>query len=155
MRIRTSSSWQQAEIEAFLRDTIIPVRLAFLASDGEPLIISLWFEYRDGCVYCASQQDARVIAHLQSSAAVAFEVAGDQPPYRGVRGQGHAELDPAKGGDVLRNLIDRYLGDRNTKFARWLLSRAEDEVAIVIRPDWVTSWDFSQRMPTRSTATAS
>ena len=150
MRVRSSSSWRQTEIERFLQDTIIPVRLAFLAADGEPLIISLWYAYRDGCIYCASQQDARVIQHLRSSAAVAFEVAGDQPPYRGVRGQGRATLDAANGGDVLQNLVDRYLGDRDTEFARWLLGRADKEVAIVIRPDWVTSWDFSSRMPTQA-----
>ena len=75
-----------------------------------------------------------------------FEVAPETPPYSGVRGQGHAELLPGEGIPVLLRLVDRYLGTRETRFARWLIGRGDAEVAIRIRPDWLTSWDFSGRM---------
>jgi hypothetical protein len=57
-----------------------------------------------------------------------------------------AELVPAEGAQRLGELIDRYLGDRDSDLARWLLSRADGEVAIRLRPRWITSWDFSARM---------
>ena len=70
----------------------------------------------------------------------------NEPPYRGVRGQGRAHLLPEAGAARLEVLLDRYLGDRESNLARWLLSRAEDEVAIRIEPSWLTAWDFSARM---------
>ena len=51
-----------------------------------------------------------------------------------------------QGMDVLLQLMDRYLGTRDSQFARWLISQATDEVAIAIQPDWLTAWDFSERM---------
>ncbi|MEJ2138717.1 MAG: hypothetical protein P8Y61_04565 [Gammaproteobacteria bacterium] len=67
-------------------------------------------------------------------------------PYRGVRGQGRATLDDAIGAPTLTRLIDRYLGTRESGFARWLMARSNFEVAIQVEPEWMTSWDFSQRM---------
>jgi hypothetical protein len=67
-------------------------------------------------------------------------------PYRGVRGQGRASLIDEAGMDTLLLLIDRYLGTRESRFARWLIGKAANETAICIAPHWLTSWDFSSRM---------
>ena len=67
-------------------------------------------------------------------------------PYRGVRGQGRVSILPGEGMPVLLRLIDRYLGTRDSGFAKWLVEYAEDEVAIRIEPEWFTAWDFSKRM---------
>lgn len=144
--IRPGSAWSAAEIDSFFREAAIPVRLACLATNGSPLICSLWYLYDDGAVWCATQRDARLVSWLQADPRCAFEVAGDDPPYRGVRGQGQAALSQADGPAVLGRLIDRYLGTRDSGFARWLLSRQHDEVAIRIDPEWLTSWDFTRRM---------
>ena len=48
--------------------------------------------------------------------------------------------------DLLGNLVDRYLGSRETKFASWLLRRSDDEVKIELDIRWMTSWDYSGRM---------
>lgn len=144
--IRTGSAWSADEIEAFLDGAAIPLRLACLARGGAPLVCSLWF-LRDGdTLWCATQRSARVVQLLARDPRCGFEVAGDSPPYRGVRGQGVARLSTSDGPAVLARLIDRYLGSRNTNFARWLLDRSADEVAIRVEPDWLTSWDFTRRM---------
>jgi nitroimidazol reductase NimA-like FMN-containing flavoprotein (pyridoxamine 5'-phosphate oxidase superfamily) len=144
--IRRGSAWSAREIESFLQQAAIPVRLACLAANGAPLICSLWYLYDEGAIWCATQQDARLVTWLRADPRCAFEVAGDDPPYRGVRGQGDAVLSAADGPAVLGRLIDRYLGTRDSGFARWLLSRQDGEVAIRIDPHWLTSWDFSRRM---------
>jgi hypothetical protein len=81
-------------------------------------------------------------------------VAGDEPPYKGVRGQGRAELRPADGVRVLTELLDRYQGGRETPLARWLLARADREVAVRIDIDWLTAWDYSARMAPGTTPRA-
>jgi hypothetical protein len=47
---------------------------------------------------------------------------------------------------VLAELLDRYQGGRATPLARWLLARADREVAVRIEIDWLTAWDYSARM---------
>ena len=144
--IRPGSAWSPARIEQFLQSVTIPIRLGCQDPDGVPLVCSLWYLYADDALWCATQRSSRVVALLQDRPECGFEVAPEKPPYSGVRGQGHAELLPGEGIPVLLQLIDRYLGTRDTRFARWLIGRGDAEVAIRIRPDWLTSWDFSARM---------
>ena len=144
--VRKSSAWDQSTIDAFLRDTVIPVRLACSDTEGVTLICSLWYLYDDGFIWCATQKSAALVRLLEGQQHCGFEIAPESMPYRGVRGQGSVTLMPAEGEVVLLRLIDRYLGKRDTGFAQWLVKRANQEVAIKIEPDWVTSWDFGSRM---------
>lgn len=144
--IRATSAWSAGQIEKFLLDAVIPVRLASLSKSGAPLLCSLWYVYDQGCIWCATQRSAKLVSLLERDQRCAFEIAADLPPYRGVRGQGTARLSVADGVPVLLRLIDRYLHGRESSFAQWLLARRDDEVAIRIEPTWLTSWDFSARM---------
>lgn len=134
------------QIDAFLQTERIPIRLACTDSAGVPLICSLWYLYADDVVWCATQQSAYVLSLLQRSPRIGFEIAPESMPYRGVRGQGQVSLLPEQGQAVLLQLMDRYLDAGDTKFAAWLKSRSATEVAIKIKPDWLTSWDFGARM---------
>lgn len=145
----TSGPWSVAEVESYLAETVVPLRLACVSSRGWPQVVSLWFEYRDGALWCATQRTARVATQLARDERCGFEVAPCEPPYRGVRGQGRAELVAAEGVAVLRRLIRRYLGGDASPLARWLLSRAESEVALRITPLRVASWDYTARMSAR------
>ena len=146
--VRSSSAWEQPQIDAFLQATVIPIRLACSDKAGVPLICSLWYLYADEALWCATQQSASVVALLERSPHCAFEVAPESMPYRGVRGQGRVTVVPDAGPAILTQLIDRYLGAENTQFGEWLMGRAANEVAIKIEPDWLTSWDFGSRMRT-------
>ena len=144
--IRKSSAWDQSTIAAFLRSTVIPVRLACSDAAGVPLICSLWYLYDDEAIWCATQQSAALVRLLEGQQQCGFEIAPEAMPYRGVRGQGTVTLLPDEGEAVLRRLIARYLDKPDTDFARFLIKRAASEVAIKVQPDWLTSWDFGDRM---------
>ena len=144
--VRLNGPWSAAAVAAFLEAEHSPIRLGLAWQDGAPLVVSIWFRYEAGVLWCASHETSRLIRALREAPRVGFEVSVNEPPYRGVRGQAVAELVPAEGGARLGQLIDRYLGDRESPLASWLLSRAEGEIAICLRPDWITSWDFSRRM---------
>jgi nitroimidazol reductase NimA-like FMN-containing flavoprotein (pyridoxamine 5'-phosphate oxidase superfamily) len=144
--IRSSSAWDEHRIKQFLSDTLIPIRLACIDRQGDPLVCSLWYLFAEGALWCATQQSANVTKFLQAEPRCGFEVAPDSMPYHGVRGQGRASLSSAEGPGMLLRLIDRYLGARDSEFASWLIARSATEVAIRIEADWVTSWDFSARM---------
>ncbi len=139
-------AFSREQIDRHLRETTIPLRLACVDPDGAPLVLSLWYLWRDDSIWCATSPGARVVALLRDEPRCGFEVARDEPPYRGVRGQGRAELVPEMGGSILEALVDRYVGTRESGFARWLLSRRNDEMAIRIVPTKLSSWDFARRM---------
>lgn len=145
-KVHVNGPWSAAEIERFLAEQVIPIRLGCVTGSGWPLVASLWYVYRDDLLWCATQASAGVVKHLRADSRCSFEVATNAPPYRGVRGQGHAYIDPSAGEGVLRTLVERYLGTHDSAFARWLLQRADSEVAIRIEPRRLRSWDFSRRM---------
>lgn len=142
--------YSREQVERYLRETVIPVRLACLGSTGSPIVLSLWFLYRDGALWCASRPTAHVVRNLERDPRCSFEVARDAPPYRGVRGQGRASVRRREGGALLGELLDRYLGGRDSPLARRLLAGAADEVAIRVGPTRLASWDYSERMRAHS-----
>ena len=140
-----SGPWHRSQIEAFLDETVIPIRIAS-AGRTSPLVQSLWFFYDEDALWCASQTESVLTRRLRANTRCGFEIAGDLPPYRGVRGTGRAELLPERAATVLRRLISRYLGDESSPLATWLMSRVDSEVAIRIGDLRVTSYDFTSRM---------
>jgi hypothetical protein len=144
--VRAKSDWDLAQIEGFFDASVIPIRLAVLSPAGKPLVCALWFVYSDGALWCATKASAAVAKYLIKNPECGFEVACEAMPYKGVRGQGHVSLLQEEGVPVLLRLIDRYLGTRESGFAQWLIANATDEVAIRIEPEWLTAWDFTERM---------
>lgn len=133
-----------SDYQEFLENNRIPLRLACKTESGWPMILSLWFIYSDGSLYCATRRSAKIVTYLLKNKECAFEIAADTPPYCGVRGQ--ASIVPMLGVEILELLLDRYLGNRDNSLAEKLLEKSIDEVAIRLDPINIFSWDFSARM---------
>ena len=144
--MRYKGPWSKEQIERFLRETQIPVRLTCNSASGHPVLISLWFTPLGDKLWCATQRTARIAAMLERDPRCAFEVSMEKPPYYGVRGPAHATLHDDRGEEILRKLIDRYLGNSTSHLARFLLGRVERETAIAIEPKMLVSWDYRERM---------
>lgn len=138
-----SGPWSADQIRTYLTTTVIPIRVATSGASG-PLVQSLWFLCADEVIWCCTRKDALIVQRINRDPAVGFEVSADTPPYRGVRGQARAHVEPAPAGDVLTQLIARY--EAPSGLANWLLGRIDAEVAIALRDLSVTSWDFTARM---------
>jgi hypothetical protein len=147
----SSGPWDSGQIAEFLDATIIPVRLASSGRRG-PIVQSLWYLHLDGALWCCTQRTSLLARRLRRDPAVGFEVSGDLPPYRGVRGRGRAELRDDSSAELLPKLITRYLGPGgpSTPLGTWLLGRIEHETAIRIAEITATSWDYSSRMGSSS-----
>jgi hypothetical protein len=138
--------WSAGEVARYLQEATIPMRLACQTLSGHPLVTSLWFVVEGGHLWCAVQRNSRVAGHCRLHPNCGFEVAGDQPPYKGVRGAAEVALFPEEGERILRTLLVRYLHSTESDLARWLLDRAADEVALRITPLRIYSWDYTARM---------
>lgn len=146
MPIARKGPWSQSQIERFLDEHAIPLRLACVGADGFPRVVSVWFLFRAGRFLSVSHQDSQLVGLLRADPRVGFEVAPERPPYCGVRGQGNAMLTHEGAGAVLDEVIERYLGGSDSGLARWLLSRREEEVLISVAPVRFFSWDYRERM---------
>lgn len=133
-------------IDDFLSRALIPIRIGCLSRKGWPKVVSLWYVYAQGKFFCATQKTAKVVEYLKTNPKCGFEVAADLPPYRGVRGSGEAKLDDGRGSEILESLITKYLEDRNSELAEFLLKRSHSETAIIIEPKSMFSYDYSDRM---------
>lgn len=142
-----SGPWTPGQIRDFWSTATIPIRLATAGMPG-PTVQSLWFFPQEDTLWCCTQREALVVRRLRTEPYCGFEIAGDHPPYRGVRGHGRAQIEPEAAGRILPLLLERYSIQRESSLAQWLLSRIADEVAIAVTDLAVTSWDYADRMST-------
>lgn len=141
--------WSEEQAEHFLRHATVPMRVAANTADGFPVIVSLWFVYRDGILHAACPPESRLLTHLRSDPRCAIEIAVNEPPYMGLRGRAIAEIVDYAGGPVLKALLHRYLGERDaagSRLSQRLLQSADDEIALRIKPISLGSWDYTERM---------
>ena len=140
-----SGPWDEAEIRSYLEAACIPIRLA---TNGmvSPLVQSLWYLFADDALWCCTQADSIVAKRLRKDSHCGFEISADQPPYRGIRGTGCAELFADGAAELLPKLFERYSIERDSHLATWLLSRVDHEVTIRIDQLTIASWDYSNRM---------
>lgn len=139
-------AWTASAVEEFLQNVAIPIRLATRRPDGSPWMVTLWYRYEDEAFECATSANADVVRYLRDDPAVAFDVSTNHPPYRGVRGNGRATIADDGGRALLGDLLQRYLGETDSRLAERLLDEGRDEVRIRIRPRSIYSWDYTERM---------
>lgn len=135
-----------SDFEIYLKSIKIPIKLACNTKSGWPIIVSLWFLYENGNLYCATQKTAKIVSLLDKDPKCGYEISDDAMPYCGIRGRAIANIEKDLGKPILRRLLERYLGDLENPLANKLIARIETEVAIVLEPVSVYHWDFSTRM---------
>ena len=134
------------KLDAILNNIKIPIRIACITTAGHPVVISLWYTMMNGKIYCATQKNAKITTYIKNNPIVGFEIAADNPPYRGIRGHGKVKIIDNVGKDILKVLIDKYLGNKISTLSEFLKSNSENEVAIEITPDKLLTYDYSKRM---------
>jgi len=133
------------EIDSLVVKSKIPIRLSCITPSGWPCVLSLWYVCKNGKIYCASQKSSKIIQYLQHSNKVAFEIASDDPPYRGVRGRGTVNLLGSLGACILDVLIEKYIV-KDSSLSYTLKQKSDDEIAIEITPQKFFTYDYSKRM---------
>ena len=134
------------EIDKFISDSKIPIRIAFMKSNSLPAVVSLWYICKDGKIYCATQKTAKIVSHLKKNPVCGFEIAADKPPYKGIRGNGTVRILNETGPYVLDLLMDKYLGEKESTLSKLLRNNSKTEVSIEITPQKIFHYDYSKRM---------
>lgn len=141
-----AGAWTENQLNDFLTEERIPIRLATQRGDGSLWMVTLWYRYQNDSFECATGANADLVRFLQNDSEVAFDISTNHLPYRGVRGNGTATMTPDMNKATLRALIERYLGDTDSLLAKWLLSDDREEIRIRVDPNEMYSWDYTDRM---------
>ncbi len=138
----------RAERDRFLAGRRVAV-LVTIDGDGRPVPTPIWYLYRDGLFYFRTASDAVKTENVRRDPRVSICVQDERPPYRAVIVHGRAEVrDPLV--ELERDLPARYLGLIGAigyrQAARATIEQGP-EVTLVVRPERVTSFDFSAETP--------
>ena len=139
---------EQSEIDTFLENSKIPLRLGTVDSKGDPMIHPVWFHYSNGKLYLMSIKENRKVRNIRTKKTVYFSVDTDATPNNGVKGKGQAILitDIGKSVPVSEKIVAKYLGDLSTPMAKRMLDgvRNGSDVLIEITPLYFSTWDYSK-----------
>ena len=145
--VKANSQLDAGAIARYLAEQSAPMRLACLNSDGWPLVASHWYAFEEQCLWFVVHENSHVYQRLRDDSRCSFEFSTESPPYRGVRGQGWAEALIGRDAEpILRSMLNTFTGTTDSKLARWLLGRVDQEVVFRLTPRWLTGWDYSERM---------
>jgi hypothetical protein len=144
--ITKQSAWNHSEIESFLASQNTPMRVAVEDTDKFPMICSVWHLYHEQIIYAVAHKNSKLIKKLHAKPHCAFEIAPNEPPYKGVRGQANCVISDYDCSEKLTLLLDRFLGEGYKQLRGFLSSRTVDERVIELHIHKITAWDFSQRM---------
>jgi PPOX class probable F420-dependent enzyme len=131
------------ERNAFLNDAAV-ARLSSLNPDGTIQTVPVMFRYDGRDIVIGTQLVTRKVRNIQGNPKVTVLVDNQAPPFRGVLVYGHAELDHD---DVVAKRIwvfERYMPAENARRLATGLANQYAPVIIRVKPDRVTSWDYTK-----------
>jgi hypothetical protein len=128
----------------------IPARLAYVARDGTPRVVPIWFHWNGSQVVLGTPANAPKVRELQSNPGVALTIDSDVPPPKILMIRGTAELSFVDGlvGEYALAAA-RYLGaDPGKQWCDMLRGIPGLKMCrIAVRPAWVGLLDFQTRFP--------
>jgi hypothetical protein len=127
----------------------IPARLAYVAIDGTPRVIPIWFHWNGRDLVMASPPKAPKLKALAKNPRVALTIDDNVFPHNVLMVRGTARLEPLEGIVPEYALAaDRYFGPEQGKaWVAGLAKMISSMVRVTVTPDWVGLLDFQTRFP--------
>jgi PPOX class probable F420-dependent enzyme len=133
----------------------IPARLAYVATDGTPRAVPIWFTWNGRELVMASPSTGAKLSALAKNPNVALTIDSNEFPYKVLLIRGKAEVSMEDAVPEYDQSARRYLGEEaGSGFAQMyagMVSRmpVKKMARIVVRPTWVAINDFQTRFPTQ------
>ena len=139
----------RSEIDDFLHNSKLNVRLGTVDKNGDPMIHPVWFYYMNDKIYIETGKDSQKANNIRQKNIVYFSVDEERMPYKGVRGKGTAKI--IEGAEnvppITEKIMIKYMGSLDNPIAKKLMvaAKAGFSVAIEITPKYYSTWDYSRR----------
>jgi len=127
----------------------IPARLAYIATDGTPRVIPIWFHWNGHDIVMGTPPKAPKLKALAKNPKVSLTIDDNVFPHKVLLIRGSARLEPLNGiVPEYAMAADRYFGPEQGK--AWVAGLAQmisSMVRVTITPEWVGLLDFQTRFP--------
>jgi len=127
----------------------IPARLAYVATDGTPRVIPIWFHWTGTAFVLGTPPKAPKVKALAKNPRVSLTIDDNVFPNKVLLVRGAARLESLNGVFPEYALAaERYFGpDQGKAWVAQLGQMVPSMVRITITPDWVGLLDFQTRFP--------
>ena len=127
----------------------IPARLAYIATDGTPRVIPIWYHWNGKDFVMASPTKAPKLKALARNPRVSLTIDDNTFPHKVLLVRGAARLELLDG--IVPEYVmaaDRYFGAEQGKaWVDGLAKMISSMVRVTVTPDWVGLLDFQTRFP--------
>ena len=140
----------QAELEAFLAEPGVLMRIATVDAGGAPHVTPIWFIHRSGAIYFTPRAQSAWFQNLRGDARVALCIDEQPLPYRKVIVEGEAELVHDLGHDddwrdLYRDIACRYVDPEAAEsYVQSTIDQTRGLYRVTLADATVKTW----RMPT-------
>ncbi len=104
----------------------------------------VWTDW-GGNLLC-NKKTAKIVSYLQNNPKCGFKIAMDKPPYKGTRGTWHVKIIQNQEQEILKILMKKYLGSKESTLSRYLNNNSEAKIALEILPQNIFNYYYSKRM---------
>lgn len=143
-----ADAMSEMEVDQFLRESRIPLKLGTIDDQGDPVIHPLWYYYEQERLYLITASNSRKMKNASRAGLVYFCVDTEAPPYKGVKGKGIlARIDDREKALKLgEKIVTKYMGSLDNPLGRFLMGRLQDgrETLLEITPRFYSVWDDSK-----------
>jgi PPOX class probable F420-dependent enzyme len=127
----------------------IPARLAYVATDGTPRVLPIWFHWDGRELVLGTSPNAAKLRALNQNPKVAVTIDDNQFPPKVLLIRGTARLETVTGvPPEYAKAAERYLGsEQGRAWVKQLGEKRATMARIAIQPEWVGVLDFQTRLP--------
>jgi PPOX class probable F420-dependent enzyme len=139
----------QNPIAQDLLQSKIPARLAYIATDGTPRVVPIWFHWNGREFVMATPPKAPKLKSLAKNPKVALTIDDTTFPHKVLMVRGTARLEPVDGIiPEYAKAAERYFGTEQGKaWMQQVTTMMTSMMKITITPEWVGVLDFETRFP--------
>ena len=132
----------------------IPARLAYIATDGTPRVVPIWFHWDGQSIVMASPTRAPKLKALTKNPKVSLTIDNNEFPHKVLLVRGTARLQAVDGVvPEYATAAERYFGrEQGQAWVKQLQAMISSMVRITITPEWVGLLDFQTRFPSALSA---
>ena len=147
------SSYIRGEKDFFLNSKI-PARIAYIATDGTPRVVPIWFHWNGRDIVMASPPKAPKLKALAKNPKVSLTIDDNVFPHKVLLIRGTARMEPVNGiVPEYATASHRYFGvEQGNAWVKNLSKMISSMVRITVTPEWVGLLDFKTRFPSALSA---
>ena len=127
----------------------IPARLAYIATDGTPRVVPIWFHWNGRDFIMGTPPKAPKLKALARNPRISLTIDDNVFPHKVLLVRGTARLETVEGiVPEYAMAAERYFGPEQGKaWVAQLGQMISSMVRVTITPDWIGLLDFQTRFP--------